>query len=80
MEQLSEYLDLINQNKIAFDNNSLKNIKKCIDLFTQKEITHKCNNCGFSSIKHYWQCPSCHQWSSIKKQYMNKSKTDHYVV
>tara|TARA_B100001559_G_C16424060_1_gene586495 strand:+ start:8 stop:1030 length:1023 start_codon:yes stop_codon:yes gene_type:complete len=80
LEQLSEYLDLINQNKIAFDNNSLKNIKKCIDLFTQKEITHKCNNCGFSSIKHYWQCPSCHQWSSIKKQYMNKSKTDHYVV
>jgi len=80
LEQLSEYLDLINQNKIAFDNNSLKNIKKCINLFTQKEITHKCNNCGFSSIKHYWQCPSCHQWSSIKKQYMNKSKTDHYVV
>ena len=27
---------------------------------------HKCSNCGFNSIKHYWQCPSCHQWSTIK--------------
>lgn len=80
LNQLSEYLDLIYQNKIAFDNNSLRNIKRCIDSFTKKDTSHKCDNCGFNSIKHYWQCPSCHQWSTIKKQHQNKSKTDHYVV
>ena len=27
---ISEYLDLINQNRIAFDNKSLNNIRKCV--------------------------------------------------
>ena len=80
LKQLSEYLDLIYENKIAFDNNSLKNIKQCVDLFHKNESMHMCSNCGFNSIKHYWQCPSCQQWSTIDKQYLNKSKTDHYVV
>lgn len=80
LTQLSEYLDLIDKNKIAFDNKSLNNIKKCLDYYKAKESTHECINCGFKSITHYWQCPSCQNWSSIKRKILNKHKTDHYVV
>ena len=80
LTQLSDYINLIEQNKIAFDNKSLNNIKKCLELYSSKESNHKCANCGFSSIRHFWQCPSCHQWSSINKSTLAKSKNDHYVV
>lgn len=80
LTQLSDYINLIEQNKIAFDNKSLNNIKKCLELYSSKESSHKCINCGFSSIRHFWQCPSCHQWSSINKSTLTKSKNDNYVV
>ena len=80
VDAISDYINLIEQNKIAFDNKSLNNIKKCLELYSSKESNHKCANCGFSSIRHFWQCPSCHQWSSINKSTLAKSKNDHYVV
>ena len=80
LTQLSDYINLIEQNKIAFDNKSLNNIKKCLELYSSKESNHECANCGFSSIRHFWQCPSCHQWSSINKSTLTNSKNDHYVV
>ena len=72
--QLSEYLDLIETNKIAFDKQSLSNIQKCLKVYSEKESSHKCIHCGFVSIKHFWQCPSCQSWSSIKKKMFNKNK------
>ena len=80
LTQLSDYINLIEQNKIAFDNKSLNNIRKCLELYSSKESSHKCINCGFSSIRHFWQCPSCHHWSSINKSTLTKSKNDNYVV
>ena len=78
--QLSEYLELINKNRIAFDNQSLNNIRKCLQNYASNEKEHKCINCGFNSINHFWQCPSCQKWSSIKKSALETSKVDHYVV
>ena len=46
LTQLSDYINLIEQNKIAFDNKSLNNIKKCLELYSSKESNHKCANCG----------------------------------
>ena len=77
---LSEYLDLISKNRIAFDNISLRNIKKCVDIYSSKENTHQCQNCGFNSVTHYWQCPSCQEWSSIKKNILNKLESSTYVI
>ena len=77
---LSEYLDLISNNRIAFDNNSLNNIKNCVDTYSSKENMHQCGNCGFNSVTHYWQCPSCQQWSSINKNTLNKLKSSTYVI
>jgi len=78
--QLSEYVDLIEVNKIAFDNQSLRNIQKCLRAYSEKESSHKCENCGFASIKHFWQCPSCQSWSSIRKKTSNNNKSKHYVI
>ena len=78
--QLSEYVNLIEENKIAFDKKSLSNIQKCLKVYSEKESSHKCELCGFGSIKHFWQCPSCQSWSSIKKEISNKNKSKHYVI
>lgn len=80
LSQLSDYLSLIQENKVAFDNKSLNNIKSCIDEHTAKSNLHKCVQCGFKSINHFWQCPSCHHWSSIKKSGLNQPNSNHYVV
>jgi len=80
LSQLSDYLNLIQENKVAFDIKSLNNIKNCIDKYSSKANLHKCTQCGFASIKHFWQCPSCQKWSSIKKDELNQSRSNHYVV
>tara|TARA_B100001769_G_C22086128_1_gene585511 strand:- start:648 stop:1844 length:1197 start_codon:yes stop_codon:yes gene_type:complete len=80
LSQLSDYLNLIQENKVAFDNKSLTNIKNCIDEHTANSNLHKCVQCGFKSIKHFWQCPSCHHWSTIKKSDLNQPNSNHYVV
>jgi len=80
LSQLSDYLSLIQENKVAFDNKSLNNIKSCINEHTAKSNLHKCVQCGFKSVKHFWQCPSCHHWSTIKKSELNQPTSNHYVV
>jgi lipopolysaccharide assembly protein B len=79
LSQLSEYIDLIEKNNIAFDNTSLNNIKICIEKYSKKESMHECIQCGFGSTKHFWQCPGCHQWSTIKKNII-KNSNSHYVI
>ncbi len=80
LSQLSEYIELISENKIAFDNQSLNNIKKCLQKYSLKESSHECVNCGYTSVKHCWQCPSCHKWSTITKNLLNQSKNSNYVL
>ena len=80
LSQLSEYLNLIKENKIAFDNKSLNNIKNCVDNYKTKNDIHKCTQCGYKSINHSWQCPSCHKWASIEKNFSSKPESNHYVV
>ena len=80
LSQLSEYLSLIIDNKVAFDNKSLNNIKACIDVYSNKDSMHECIQCGYESTKHFWQCPGCQQWSTIKKNIVNNNKSNHYVV
>lgn len=34
-------------------------------LLTRKPV-YRCVQCGFSGNQLYWQCPSCHQWSTVR--------------
>jgi lipopolysaccharide biosynthesis regulator YciM len=27
---------------------------------------HLCQACGFQTQRHYWQCPGCMNWDSLK--------------
>lgn len=31
-----------------------------------RQPTHRCAHCGYSGHTHYWQCPSCKQWSTTR--------------
>ena len=48
LTQLSDYINLIEQNKIAFDNKSLNNIKKCLELYSSKSFEVSLSNSSFS--------------------------------
>ena len=28
-------------------------------------MMHRCGECGYKSIGHYWQCPACSQWQTF---------------
>ena len=31
-----------------------------------KQLRYRCDECGFTSRKLFWQCPGCQSWSSVK--------------
>jgi lipopolysaccharide biosynthesis regulator YciM len=37
-----------------------------ISIMRQDSIEYRCQKCGFSSNTHYWLCPSCNNWGSVK--------------
>lgn len=44
-------------------------LKKLLDVLQPlvvKETSYTCEHCGYSVGVLYWQCPSCHQWGTMK--------------
>lgn len=41
-------------------------IKKLITSYIDIKHRYSCRTCGFNSGKHYWSCPSCHEWEQLK--------------
>lgn len=37
-----------------------------LDSVQQQRPQYRCESCGFAGQKLYWQCPSCHGWSTIR--------------
>ncbi len=37
-----------------------------ISVMQKDSVEYRCQKCGFSTNTHYWLCPGCHQWSSVK--------------
>jgi len=35
---------------------------------------YRCTHCGFSARTHFWCCPGCHQWSSIKPRELHAER------
>ncbi len=38
---------------------------KLINMIKDNFLIFSCNNCGYTSKEHVWQCPSCNSWESI---------------
>ncbi|MGB0866177.1 MAG: lipopolysaccharide assembly protein LapB [Granulosicoccaceae bacterium] len=41
-------------------------IVNMLDRVMENRPTHACNQCNFKGRQLYWQCPSCHNWDSIR--------------
>ena len=37
-----------------------------ISVMQKDSVEYRCQKCGFNTNTHYWLCPGCHQWSSVK--------------
>jgi len=61
---LREFIDI---STISFDNNrdsAIRKIKKGLAILANSTPRYQCEECGFSSQKLLWQCPSCKQWET----------------
>ena len=72
-ETPSEYVSKINDNLFTKiydnlyqgknDNQSFQN--DLLPFIKDNYLSFSCNNCGYSSKSHIWQCPSCNSWETI---------------
>ncbi len=37
-----------------------------ISIMQKDSLDYRCQKCGFSSNTHYWSCPGCNTWGSVK--------------
>lgn len=56
----------MNNNQSVENNEQLDVIKELITEYINLKHRYSCRTCGFNSGKHYWSCPSCHDWEELK--------------
>ncbi len=58
--------EILNQNNAIssniIDDNLIENIKSIINKKTMNEYKYNCTQCGYETISHSWQCPTCKKW------------------
>ena len=58
--------EILNQNNAIslhiIDDNLIENIKSIINKKTMNEYKYNCTQCGYETISHSWQCPTCKSW------------------
>ena len=65
-EALSEFINVNNifQSELDIKESSIKKIKHGLMVLANNNPRYQCNECGFSSQKLLWQCPSCKAWET----------------
>ena len=65
-EALSEFINVndIFQSELDIKESSIKKIKHGLMVLANNNPRYQCNECGFSSQKLLWQCPSCKAWET----------------
>tara|TARA_R110000764_G_scaffold90055_1_gene172127 strand:+ start:147 stop:950 length:804 start_codon:yes stop_codon:yes gene_type:complete len=41
-------------------------LRQLLEALQQQRPQYRCQSCGFAGQKLYWQCPTCHGWSTIR--------------
>jgi lipopolysaccharide biosynthesis regulator YciM len=41
-----------------------------------QQLRYRCDECGFSSRKLFWQCPGCQRWSSVNPIHHERSTSE----
>lgn len=60
---LLEHLD---RDGKPLDGDQLAMVQQFSRSLLERQSVYRCVNCGFSSHRLMWQCPSCHEWGSAK--------------
>ena len=63
---LSEFIDLqkIEDGDDVDRSAALERVRSALSKLSQATPRYKCTECGFSSQKLLWQCPSCKDWET----------------
>ncbi|KHD08139.1 hypothetical protein PN36_31885 [Candidatus Thiomargarita nelsonii] len=59
-------LDLALSKKDSISRDYLLLLKEISTQLLKNEPAYKCTHCGLTTRKLYWQCPSCHEWNTVK--------------
>ena len=62
--------EILNQNNDIssdiVDSDLIENIKSIINKKTMSDYKYNCTQCGYETISHSWQCPTCKSWEKSK--------------
>jgi len=63
---LSRYIELSLAASKGDVRQNLLVLKNMTEQLLEDKPIYKCHDCGFSGRIHYWQCPGCKHWASVK--------------
>lgn len=63
MNQLLGYKETENQDDAY---RMMLGLKSAVDTMKRDQSAYQCKQCGFKANTHYWLCPGCHTWGSVK--------------
>jgi len=63
---LASFISLMNRQGNYSCNEHFQKIQHVIESMKQSRDKYHCTQCGYTSGKLNWQCPSCHSWGQIK--------------
>jgi lipopolysaccharide biosynthesis regulator YciM len=46
--------------------NAFHHTRQLVQHYLDSKPLYSCKQCGYASKKHYWLCPSCHQWETVE--------------
>lgn len=52
--------------KIIDSDKVFNDLETAISIMRKDSVEYRCQKCGFSSNTHYWLCPGCNNWGSVK--------------
>lgn len=63
---LNRLIHLYLGNTVGDIKNKLELLNNLVTQLLTRRPVYRCGQCGFSGNQLYWQCPSCHQWSTVR--------------
>jgi lipopolysaccharide biosynthesis regulator YciM len=63
---LNRLIHLYLGNTIGDTKDKLELLNNLVTQLLTRKPVYRCVQCGFSGNQLYWQCPGCHQWSTVR--------------
>lgn len=69
-EDLKSVLRIYRQSRVQAGGarGGCQDIEDFVDLLPEQGIVYQCCQCGYRSPTHYWKCPGCRHWDTMRSQ------------